>query len=195
MDGMDRGGKLMPDFTSHPWASGHVVQFYDSETQLHTSVAGFLADGIRSTQPIIVIATPAHRRGFIAELRRKGLDPDTLPPNDSIWLDARETLSAFMEGPMPNAELFMATVGNVFEKALTNRRYLVVRAYGEMVDLLWREGKSDAAIAVENLWNALARRYAFSLLCTYAKDSMLAHAPEGGIDRICGCHSRVLPAH
>jgi hypothetical protein len=195
MEGIRGDGRLMPDLTSHPWASGHDVKFYDNEAYLCSAVGDFLADGIRATQPIIVIATPAHRREFIAHLCRKGLDPDRLHPNDSIWLDAKETLSAFMEGPLPNAELFMATVGNVFEKALANRRYLVVRAYGEMVDLLWREGKSEGAIALENLWNALARRFSFSLLCAYAKESMLAHSPEGGVDRICACHSRVLPAH
>jgi len=190
---MERAGSGMPDLTSHPWASGHDVRFYEDDAYLCTAVSAFLADGIRSTQPIIVIATAAHRREFAAQLRLKGLNVDALHPGDSIWLDAHETLSAFMEGPMPNADLFMATVGNVFEKALANRRYLVVRAYGEMVDMLWRQGKSEGAIALENLWNDLARRYAFSLLCAYSKESMLAHSPEGGIDRICACHSRVLP--
>jgi hypothetical protein len=193
MENMDLGHRHPPlHAVSHPWSAGHDVRFIDGDTSLVSAVSDFLADGIRATQPIIVIATPEHRRGIVARLQRKGLDPDVLHPSDSVWLDARETLSAFMEGPMPDADLFMATVGNVFEKVLLNRRYLMVRAYGEMVDLLWREGKADGAIALENMWNDLAQRYSFSLLCTYSRDSLMAHCPESGIERICAAHQRVL---
>jgi hypothetical protein len=44
----------------------------------------------------------------------------------------------------------------------------VVRAYGEMVDVLWKEGRSRAAIRLEMLWNALAMRSGVALLCGYA---------------------------
>jgi hypothetical protein len=176
------------------WASRHDVQFYEDEAYLCSGVARFLAEGLGAGQPIIVIATPAHRKEFAAQLRQRGIEPDGLHPNDAVWLDARETLSAFMEGPRPNAELFHATVGNVFEKVLANRRYVVVRAYGEMVDLLWREGKSEGALELEALWNALAQKYAFSLLCAYAKESFLAHSRPDAVERICSHHSRVLPS-
>lgn len=183
-----------PSAHGRVWLAGHDVQFYDDDAFLCAGVARYLIEGARAGQPLIVIATPAHRREFQALMHSRGIDPDELHPNDAIWLDARETLSAFMEGGRPNAELFDATVGNVFEKALTNRRYAVVRAYGEMVDLLWREGKSDAALEVETLWNKLASKYAFSLLCAYAKESFVAHSRPDGIERICGHHSRVLPS-
>jgi hypothetical protein len=176
------------------WAPGHDVQFYDDDAFLCVGVSQFLAEGVRAGQPIIVIATAAHRKEFAAQLRMRGIDPEELHPTDAVWLDARETLSAFMEGGHPNRELFEATVGNVFEKALTSRHYAVVRAYGEMVDLLWRDGKSDAALELEELWNGLASKYSFSLLCAYAKESFVAHARPDGVERICSCHSRVVPS-
>ena len=190
-----RGDAARPDEApSASCPSTHDVHFYDDDAALCASVARFLADGIRAGQPAIVIATPAHRRQFAAQLRLLGIDPDRLGPDDCVWLDARETLSTFMEGPRPNAELFQATVGNVFEKLFASRRRRTVRAYGEMVDLLWRDCKSDAAIELEGLWNRLATRYAFSLLCAYAKESFVTHFPPDGIDRICASHSRVLPS-
>jgi hypothetical protein len=128
-------------------------------------------------------------------MRSMGVDPDDLvDARDVMWLDAAETLSAFMEGSRPNPELFDATVGNVFEKIVANRKYVMVRAYGEMVDLLWQEGKAEGAIALEELWNALAAKYAFSMLCTYAKSGLLADANPHGLERICGVHERVLPS-
>ena len=118
------------------WTSGHDVQFYESEDFLYTSVASFLVDGLRAGQPLVVIATEKHRKGFLDRLRP--IYPDIehrLDGNEIVWLDARETLTAFMEGGTPNRDLFEATIGNVLEKLMAKRTYLVVRAYGEMVDL------------------------------------------------------------
>src|ERR1051325_6079042 len=52
------------------WATGHDVQFYDGEEFLYETVANFLTDGLRAGQPLVVIATQAHRRGFLDQLRR-----------------------------------------------------------------------------------------------------------------------------
>jgi hypothetical protein len=176
-----------------PWQARHDVQFYDDDNRLATTVAGFLAEGIKSAQPAIVIATPAHMRAIQDVLRHRGVDVESLGPNDMIWLDARDTLSAFMEGGRPSRELFDATVGNVFEKITNARRYVTVRAFGEMVDILWREGKTRAAIELEELWNGLASRYAFALLCAYSTHS-LDPADLAGIERICSVHNQVLSA-
>jgi hypothetical protein len=42
-----------------------------------------------------------------------------------------------------------------------------IRVYGEIVVRLWRAGLRDAALQLEELWNLLAERYRFSLLCAY----------------------------
>ena len=176
-----------------PWQARHDVQFYDDENDLAASVASFLAEGIKSAQPAIVIATPGHSRIFREALRQRAVEADSLGPNDMVWLDAHDTLSGFMEGGHPNRELFEATVGNVFEKVTASRRYVTVRAYGEMVNILWRDGKSQAAIELEELWNGLASRYAFALLCAYCT-KVLNPADLTGIEQICAVHSQVLPS-
>jgi hypothetical protein len=174
------------------WEKRHDVQFYDNHTFLCQTVGRYLAEGIKAAQPAIIIATPPHRHAFAAELGRLGIDIETLRPLDLVWLDARETMSAFLEGGSPNAELFEATVGNVLERVIEGRRYTTVRAYGEMVDLLWREGKPEAAVALEEMWNALATKYAFSLLCAYSKESFQETHSLSGIERICALHTHVL---
>jgi hypothetical protein len=59
-----------------------------------------------------------------------------------------------------------------------------------MVDLLARDGHYAAATAVEELWNDLAGRHRFSLLCGYH------HGVErgGALGEVCRIHSRVLVA-
>lgn len=169
------------------WGARHEVRFYNDDYTLTTTVARFLAGGFKAAQPCIVIATPSHRRSVSAYMKTLGVDVEHASPLDLIWLDARETLSSFMEGNRPSAELFAATVGSVFEKVVANRRYATVRAFGEMVDLLWRDGKADAAMELEELWNALAAKYSFALLCAY--DVTTVGSDREALKRICAVHT------
>lgn len=168
---------------------GHDVQFYDGEDFLAREVARFLAEGIRAGQPLIIVATQAHRRQFASRLRELGFDADEYYfGTDAIWLDARDTLNAFMENGMPSRDRFESTLGVVFERVLGKRTYLVARAYGEMVDLLWKDGHVEAAIALEEMWNALAARYSFTLLCAYAMGNFYKEEHAASFQRICAQH-------
>jgi hypothetical protein len=174
--------------------AGHDVHFYGTDDELTNTASEFLAEGVRVGQPIVVIATEAHRRSFASALRSLGLDPDELLSDRlAVWLDARETLASFMEHGKPNRELFIATVGSVFEQLIDRRHYLVIRGYGEMVDLLWQDGNADGAMLLEELWNELAERYKYSLLCGYSLDNFLHEAGVSSVTRICRHHHGALP--
>ena len=81
----------------------------------------------------------------------------------------------------------------MFERLLDKHYYLVVRAYGEMVDLLWQEGNHEAAIVVEQYWNDLANLYRYSLLCGYSIKEFEDEAGKEAFSKVCGCHSRAFP--
>jgi hypothetical protein len=173
-----------------PGMTGHDVHFYRTEASLVRSVVGFLADGVRAGQPIVVIATAEHLRVFSDGLRAQGLDIDELYSGRlAVWLDARDTLASFMEGGRPNRDLFMATIGSVFERLIHKRSYLIVRGYGEMVDLLWKEGNTEGAIQLEQLWNDLADRYSYSLLCGYSVENFFMAGGVEGFRRVCTQHT------
>lgn len=174
--------------------TGHDVQLYRTDAYLTRGVVDFLAQGLRIGQPSIVIATEPHRRAFADGLRASGVDPEELfSDRFVVWIDARSALASFMEGARPNRELFLATIGDVFERLLRKRDYLVVRAYGEMVDLLAREGNVDGALQLEALWNELADRYHYSLLCGYSLDALFHEAGEHGFRHVLGHHTYALP--
>ncbi len=172
------------------WGTTHDVHFYPSDASLVQVVASFLSEGVRAGQPLVVIASPARRKAFSQKLLELHPDFDSREA-ETIWLDARDVLAGFMEGSMPNPELFEATVGNVFKRLMASRSYLVIRAYGEMVDLLWQDGNQEGAIALEKLWNALAHRYAFSLLCAYNGAGFETIDLKPGYYRVCAMHERV----
>ena len=179
---------------TRPGMTGHDVHFYRSEASLVRTVVSFLAEGVRAGQPIVVVATREHQRLFQEGLGALGLDVDELYSGRlAVWLDARDTLASFMEGATPNRELFMATVGNVFEPLLNKRSYLIVRGFGEMVDLLWKDGNTQGALQLEQLWNDLADRYSYSLLCGYSVENVLVAGGVDGFRHICSQHGHALP--
>jgi PAS domain S-box-containing protein len=69
-----------------------------------------------------------------------------------------------------------------------------VRAFGEMVSLLAAQGCGEAALQVEQLWTALAKRIPFSLHCAYQMDSFSSDRAGDLFSRVCAEHSGVTPA-
>jgi hypothetical protein len=117
-------------------------------------------------------------------------DVPHLEKNGALHLvDAEETLSTFMKDGVPDAEAFQRIVGGVLDHAARGRRQATVRAYGEMVDCLWKTGAAAAAIRLEVLWNQLAETRAFSLLCGYSMGNFYKH---GAYEDICRQHTHAF---
>jgi hypothetical protein len=179
---------------SHPVtpmpAHHHAVQFYGSEQSLFTTVAGFLGEGLVARQPAIVIATASHRIAIEEHLCERLIDcPQARRNGDLVMLDAEEMLGQFMIGDEPDPGLFEQNVGLIVKQVLDGRGRTIVRAYGEMVDVLWKHGRSEAAIKVEILWNRLADKYSFALLCGYAMGNFYKQAKQ--LEDICALHTHV----
>jgi signal transduction histidine kinase len=172
----------------------HVVQFYDTETYLAAAVADYLAGGLRSGQPVLVIATPEHRDAFSIRLKAKGLDVERARASGQLMmLDAEEMLSTFMSDSIPDPHRFKKVIGDVLSRAVCGTSHSVTRAYGEMVDILWRDGNIEGAIRVEELWNDLATAHSFSLLCAYGMGNFSREAHSPGFEAICRQHLHVIP--
>src|SRR6185437_1685178 len=104
--------------------------------------------------PAVVIATSEHTAAIAVCLGTFHLDVDELKRRgDLVVLDARDTLATFMADGAPDRNAFRRHVGGVFNEITRGRARCSVRAYGEMVDLLWKDGMTGAAIQVESLWN------------------------------------------
>jgi len=181
------------DSSPSPIPHHHAVQFYGNEESLFTTVAGFLGDGLVSREPAIIIATPAHSAAIERHLCGRLIDCDQARRNgDLVMIDAEEMLGQFMIGDVPDPELFEETVGLIVQQMLDGRGRIVVRAYGEMVDVLWKEGRAESAIKLEILWNKLALKYSFALLCGYAMGNFYKQPQQ--LDDICAQHTHVTGA-
>jgi hypothetical protein len=171
----------------------HAVQFYKDEGSLASTVAKFLVDGMDAGEPGVVIATPGHTTGILRELRTLGADTHELRRTGELQLfDARKMLSAFMVNRLPDALMFRSNVGDVIERLCANRLPCPIRAYGEMVDLLWQEGNETGAIRLEILWNQLASTYDFALLCGYAVGHFYKETRDSRFEEVREQHTHVV---
>jgi hypothetical protein len=171
-------------------AHHHAVQFYGSDEALFTTVGGFLSEGLIAGQPAVLIATPAHCAAILGELSGRLIDVDRAKRlGDLVCLDAEETLATFMAGNMPDAGAFRKNVGDAIDQALGGRIRTPVRAYGEMVDVLWKKGSPEAAIKLEILWNELALSHSFQLLCGYSMGNFYKQTEY--FERVCEQHTHV----
>ncbi|MFL5310828.1 MAG: ATP-binding protein [Myxococcales bacterium] len=178
-----------------PAASEHTVQFYEDESFLREMVARYLGAGLIDDEPVVVIATDPHRRAFQEALAAKGIDvARACAARRLTFLDARATLDSFMVDGAPDPHRFASVIGAAIDACTADREHKRVRLYGEMVDVLWREGHPQAAIRLEELWNDLGRARPFSLLCAYVMGNFFKEAHGEPFARICDVHNHVLPA-
>jgi hypothetical protein len=170
----------------------HAVRFYESAAALSRIVAEFLGEGISQGCPALVVATPDHRAAIESELHTRGFDVPRLRAIGLLTIaDADDTLQRFMRDGMPDSLLFKRTLQPTLEEISGAGAGRAIRAYGEMVDVLWRGGQSVAAVKLEILWNELARTHDFSLLCGY---SMGHFYKSASVEEICQQHTHVVSA-
>jgi KaiC/GvpD/RAD55 family RecA-like ATPase len=168
----------------------HAVRFYENQASLCRIVSAFLREGFAHGQPALIIATAEHSRGIVAALRARDLFAEALiDSGDLILIDATQTLASFMLGGLPNPDKFAEVMTAALERVRRGRRGITVRAYGEMVDLLWKQGLDVAAIQLETLWNRLARSGEFSLLCGYA---MSNYYKDASVREVCRQHTHLV---
>jgi DNA-binding NarL/FixJ family response regulator len=175
-------------------AHRHDVLFYSDDTVLLDSVTHFIAAALKAGSAAIVLATKSHRDSLLQRLNAAGVDTDgALQQGTYISLDATDTLSAIMVNGLPDPVRFFRRIGGCIEaaaKAAKSEQPQVV-VFGEAVDLLQAEGKADAAIWLEQLWNEVGRTSGLDIFCGYDSSNFHGDEDEQVFHSICAEHSAV----
>jgi hypothetical protein len=170
--------------------SDHVLQIYENDEVFLETLAGYVGGGINTGDSVILIATQNHLAAIERKLELLGIHIDHLVDQKRyIPLDADEVLSKFMVDGWPDEQLFFGTVTKIIKGAkIKNRR---IRAFGEMVAILWSKGMNGATVQLEHLWNKLAENEEFCLFCAYPK-SGFTQTPVESVEDICCTHTKVI---
>jgi PAS domain S-box-containing protein len=184
-----------------PWqATGapqgdHVAYFYQTSDSLLEALCDFIGPALGAGSAAVIIAAKAHLEGLAERLRARGLDTHKANKQGRyVALDASETLAKIMLEGMPDASRFAEIVGGAIARTRASVKgpRLEIAAFGEMVSLLWTEGKIDAAIRLEQLWNELANKHCFSLRCAYPVANFYGEKNAQPLMRVCAEHSAVV---
>ena len=170
----------------------HFVQFYESDDFLLDSVSGFIGAGLEAGEGAVVIARQEYRARLEIKLVRQGIDLSRAKEEDRyVAVDAAETLRKFTRDGWPNEDLFRGVIQRLLERAAQGGRR--VRAFGEMVTLLWEAGSMPAAIQLEQYWDDLTRERAISLFCAYPMSDVHGRVLDAALTEVCRQHSSVVP--
>lgn len=172
----------------------HEVQFYSDETGFLDNFSNFIAPFLISGDSVIVAATESHRNGLFSKLQARGLDiRGAIEQGNYIALDVAETLSIVMVNDLPDPVRFSKAVNDLIERAANAAKGKPIRiaACGECAPVLWAQGKPEAAVRLEQLWDEIAKTCDVDVFCGYPLIDF--HGKEGRdmFQRICAEHTAV----
>lgn len=167
-----------------PREVGHGVQFAD-DTELGVRLAAFVTEGLQEGEVCVVVATPLHLAGLRHRLALAGMTEAAREL--LVELDAATLLPRLLRDGRPDPDLFALSVAPLVRGTLQSGRRL--RAFGEMVALLYDSGDRAGAVELEELWDGLQRELGFPLLCAYP-----AAAGEEDLlrEQLCRTHSHLV---
>jgi signal transduction histidine kinase len=177
------------DVLAEPSTTSHAVVFYEDPSTLFESVAAFFKGGLDADERVVAITTAAHRGGITSRLGLATMAHATAT-GQLVWLDAHETLERFMNGSEVDVDRFRELIGGIVRDLRAKAPGARIRAFGEMVDVLWRAGSSNAALRLEDLWNDVSQQHSFGLLCAYGMGCF----DGASYAQICAKHSHVFPS-
>jgi len=191
--------QLIPSIAHTPGSDhdGHFVQLYTDDGFLLDVLSRFIGGAIAVGDGAVVIATQAHQDGLAHRLKARGVDTaKAISQGRYVLLDANETLPRFMVNGSVDETRFMNTISDVLTQVrnAADDKDSRVAVFGELVALLWADGKSLEALRVEDLWNNLAQKHSFSLLCAYPITGFKNERHIEPFLKMCAQHSSVVPS-
>jgi len=171
----------------------HEVEFYSDDAAFVAGFTRFIEAALEAGNAVIVVATDSHRKSLLQRLQEHGVDIAAVEQGRYVSLDVADTLSTFMVNDLPEPARFLKVAGNLVAaaaKASKGERPRVA-ACGECAPTLWEQGKADAAVEVEHLWDKIAKNCNVDILCGYVLNSFQREQESHIYERICAEHSAV----
>jgi DNA-binding NarL/FixJ family response regulator len=171
----------------------HEVEFYSDDAECLAGFTRFIEAALGSGSAVIVVATESHREGILRRLQEHGVDIVTaVEQGRYISVDVAETLATFMVNDQPDPARLLKAAGNLIAAAkASSGEHARVAACGECAPILWEQGKANAAVEVEHLWDEIAKSSNVDILCGYVLNSFQREQGSHIYERICAEHSAV----
>ena len=172
----------------------HEVAFYGDDGCFLNRCTRFVAAALANGDAVITIMIPLHRSSLRQKLESEGCDvAEAMKQGRYLDLEPWDLLSIFLVNEQPDAGRFKKAAGDFIATALkaATGKHPRVAVCGECPALLHAEGKAEAAVEMERLWNELANVYDVASLCGYPIERFRSEDQGRIFQRICAEHSAV----
>jgi len=178
---------------AEPHPCGHIVYPYTDRDLLAQAVCLYASAGLRKDEAVILIMRRDNCPAITGGLCRQGFDLQDLQRTGQLnCMLAEDTLPRFMVDGMPDVKKLEALaegwIGTARARMRNGSKVSPIRAFGEMVCLLWGNNLRAAA-RLEQLWGNLIEAHSFSLLCSY---QLTGPAPKTLASELGACHAHNL---
>ena len=190
------GRHIAPEEHTSPvqYSRCHEVGFYSEETCLVDGYARFVEAALGAGKAVVFVAIDSRRKAVHQRLQMAGVDVDlAIEQRRLLVIDVAEALSLFLVNGWPEEARFWQAGASLIATARKAARgpHPYVAACGECAPILLRDGRADAAIRLEHLWDDLAKTYNVDVFCGYSQPGAPDHDGGDVFQRICAEHSAV----
>lgn len=172
--------------------SSHEVRIYSDDAVFLDDFAAFIGAALMAGNTVIFLGTNSHCDGILPRLLARGSDVAAAIQHDRyVCVDAASTLAKLMVKGRPDSSQFFEVAGELITTAIkgTDGKPSRIVACGECAGLLWEEGKQEAALQLERLWNEVINLCALDVVCAYQR-SVVEKATQIS-EKMCAEHSTV----
>ncbi len=172
----------------------HEVEFYSDDAAFVVGFTRFIETALEAGDAVIVFATESHRKSLLQRLQEHSVDIAAATEQGRyVSLDVADTLSTFMVNDLPDPAQCLKVAGDLVMEAAKAAQGESPRVAlcGECAPTLWAQGKADAAVQVEHLWDEIARTQEVDILCGYVLNSFQREQESHIYENICAEHSAV----
>jgi CheY-like chemotaxis protein len=177
-----------------PFPHSHEVEFYADEESFLIRCIRFISAALANGDAAIAIMTPSHRDRLRQNLESEGCDiAAAMEQGRYLAMEPADLLSIFLVNGHPDEGRFLKAGGALLATALkaATGKHPRVAVCGECGSLLHAEGKAEAAVELERIWNELACMYNVASLCGYPVNCFRSEEQRAIFQRICAEHSAV----
>jgi DNA-binding NarL/FixJ family response regulator len=170
----------------------HEVAWYRDDASFIDGFARFAESALQAKNPVVVIATDSHRSSLTQKLQQRGWDiAAAIREGSYTALDATDTLSIMMVNDWPDVSRVSTLVRNLIEQVARAAKGMPPRVMvcGECAPTLLAQGKVEASIELEHLWDDIARRHEIDILCGYVLNETAGVQNTQIFERIGAEHS------
>lgn len=170
----------------------HIVQLYQDQEFLSCAVCRYVGAGLANGEGIVLFPTLTHWDAFRPRLVAEGVDVHAAQERGQLTVvDADELLPRFMRGAMPDPPTFKGVIGDIFGQARGS--YPKLRAWGELVNVLWERGDVAASMNLEDMFDQLNKIVSIVMFCSFVMDNFDGDVHEVMLPRLGMNHSHLIP--